>query len=66
MEKIIPWSDLTPSERIKAIDQYYSIRQAEAEAEGKTYDEKYTVVRELVQECRIYVDRDKGTVFVNI
>ena len=66
MEKIIPWSELTPMERTKALHQYYSIREEEAYAEGKIYDEDIETVKGLLQCCRIFVDREKDTLWVCI
>ena len=66
MEKIIPWGELTPMERTKALHQYYSIREEEYLAEGEIYDEDIETVTGLLQECNIYVDRDKDTLWVCI
>lgn len=66
MEKIIPWGELTPMERMKALHQYYSIREEEYLAEGEIYDEDIETVKGLLQECNIYVDREKDTLWVCI
>ena len=66
MEKIIPWEELTPMERTIALHQYYAIREEEYLAEGEIYDEDIETVKGLLQECRIYVDREKDTLWVCI
>lgn len=66
MEKIIPWGELTPMERTRALYQYYAIREEEYLAEGEIYDEDIETVKGLLQECNIYVDRDKNTLWVCI
>jgi hypothetical protein len=66
VEKIIPWGELTPMERTRALHQYYAIREEEYLAEGEIYDEDIETVKGLLQECNIYVDRDKNTLWVCI
>jgi hypothetical protein len=66
MEKIIPWGELTPTEKMRALNQYYSIREEEAYAEGEVYDEDIETVKGLLQCCRIFVDREKDTLWVCI
>lgn len=66
MEQKMSYDELNPYEKVCALDQYYWIRHTEAAEEGETFDMSMEETIALLKETTIYVDRDKGTVFVSI